>query len=32
VSVQLSRGEAEELELVAGDIVHVRALAPALSA
>jgi sulfate/thiosulfate transport system ATP-binding protein len=32
VSVQLSRGEAEELELAAGDIVYVRALAPALSA
>jgi sulfate/thiosulfate transport system ATP-binding protein len=32
VSVQLSHGEAEELELAAGDIVYVRALAPALSA
>jgi sulfate/thiosulfate transport system ATP-binding protein len=32
VSVQLSRGEAEELELAAGDIVYVRVLAPALSA
>jgi sulfate transport system ATP-binding protein len=32
VSVQLSRGEADELELAAGDIVYVRALAPALSA
>jgi sulfate/thiosulfate transport system ATP-binding protein len=32
VSVQLSRGEADELELATGDIIYVRALAPALSA
>jgi sulfate/thiosulfate transport system ATP-binding protein len=32
VSVQLSRGEADELELATGDIIYVRALTPALSA